>query len=124
MKLEHRYKIGKKDGNKTSDEIYTKILYNKLIDPSINFSRLERNKKSKKSNDIFAKKYSPYLNLKEIKIIQEKTKKELNGNLVDYLNKIKNDIESSGDQNLYSNVILMENMLKASLPTYIIYYHY
>ena len=121
LKDEEEKKTDKK--NKTQEEIYTKIINSNVIDPSINFSRDDNNIDCQKRNDLFVKKYTPNLGIEDLGEYANKAKDEKNNNLLLYFNKLENDIKSSNNPNLYSNKILMQNMLISSLPAYIVTFY-
>ena len=114
-------KLIKDNNNNSQEDIYTKIINNKVFDPSINFSKDEKNKKNKDRNDMFAKSYVPNINNKELEEKANDAKKHKNKNLYDYFKKLCDDIKNNED--LYSNKEIMKNMLVSQIPTYLLTFY-
>ena len=123
LKKDEEKKHGKKINARDLDEIYRVLINSKVIDLSINFSREENSQKSSKRNEIFIKDYVPDLTNKEFQTRAEKAKKENKINLHKYFKKLENDIEYYHDEDLYSNRVLMKNMLETNAPTYILSFY-
>ena len=112
-------KIGKKV-EKNIDEIYKKIIDNKINSQNLNNLKEDNNKESKDTNEIFVKKYIPDININDFENRAENAKKENKNDLFEYYNKFKNDITTKNNCKLYSNEILMKEMFNSKLPTYIL----
>ena len=110
-----------KNNYKTQEEIYTKIINSKVIDPSINFSKSDNDNKCRERNDLFGKKYVPNICEKDLKELATKANNEKKNDLFLYFNKLENNIKSNKD--LYNNKNLMKNMLVTSLPTYLLTFY-
>ena len=92
LKESEEKKVGKKK-NINLNEIYTKIVENKILDQSINFSKEEHDKGINK-NDVFMEKYVCELNIKEFEIRAEKAKSENKNTLYEfYMNLINKSKE-------------------------------
>ena len=123
IKKEEEKKALKKKNIIDLNELYNVIISRKVIDLSINYSREENKLKCNKRNDIFIKKYVPDLTISEFKKRAENAKKENKDNLCNYYKKLENDITSHKDNDLYTNKILMKNLLDINLPTYLLSFY-
>ena len=119
-KLNKLKKTEEKKLNKVFDEkkqnVFIKLINNRLFDPNINYSKYEG-----KVNDIFMKKYIAEIDIKEFEKNADEAKKQNNNNLYDYFNKLKNDIKINND--LYSNSYLINNMLETKLGSYMLLFY-
>ena len=120
---EEEERKNKNDSKIKQKEFYSDTINREEIEPSINFSRDENSEKCKKLNDIFAKKYVPNLDLKEFEEFIQKAKNEKKLSLYEYYNKFSNIIQKSNDIYLYSNKLLMKNMLETDFPTYLLTFY-
>ena len=120
MKEIEEKKLSKKNV-RSQEEIYTNIINNKVLDPSINFSKDENNKKNKQRNDRFVKIYVPNINIKELENKAIEAKKENKIDLYNYFKKLVDEIKINED--LYSNKQLMKNMLESSIPTHLLTFY-
>ena len=111
-----------KINNKNLDEVYETIINDKLIEPSINYFR-RKNDFIPNNNDIFMSKYVAEINIKEFEKFAEKAKKENKNDLYNYFVEIINGMKKNDDKNLYSNTILMKNLINTKLATYMLYYY-
>ena len=111
-----------KINNKNLDEVYETIINDKLIEPSINYFR-RKNDFVPNNNDIFMSKYVAEINIKEFEKFAEKAKKENKNDLYNYFVEIINGMKKNDDKNLYSNTILMKNLINTKLATYMLYYY-
>ena len=111
-----------KINNKNLDEVYETIINDKLIEPSINYFR-RKNDYIPNNNDIFMSKYVAEINIKEFEKFAEKAKKENKNDLYNYFVEIINGMKKNDDKNLYSNTILMKNLINTKLATYMLYYY-
>ena len=123
IKKDEEKKAGKKKNATDLNELYNAIINSKVIDLSINYSREENRLKCNKRNGIFIKKYVPDLTIGEFKKRAESAKKENKDSLYNYYKKLENDIISHKDNDLYSNKILMKNLLDINLPTYLLSFY-
>ena len=111
-----------KINNKNLDEVYETIINDKLIEPSINYFR-RKNDFIPNNNDIFMSKYVAEINIKEFEKFAEKAKKENKNDLYNYFVEIINGMKKNDDKNLYSNTILMKNLINTKLATYMLYFY-
>ena len=116
-----REMVEKKE-EKNIDEVYKKIINSKLFDPSINYYRKE-NDVNQNDNDTFMSKYITDLTNKEFENLAEKAKNDNKNDLYQYFIKYINDMKINDDNNLYSNKILMKDMLETKLATYMLLYY-
>ena len=105
----------------SQEDIYTKLITNKVLDPSLNFSKDENSKKNKERNDMFVKKYVPNINNKDLEERANEAKKNNKKNLYDFFKKISNKLETNAD--LYSNKEVMKNMLMSKIPTFLLTFY-
>ena len=82
------------------------IINNNINNNIININNEENNQQKM----IFIKTYARDITIKEIEKYIEKAKKENKKDLIEYFNKIKNDINSNIIKEIYSNEILMKNI--------------
>ena len=110
--------IEKKKEDKTLDE----IINNKINDPSINYFK-GKTIINQTDNNIFMSKYVAELNIEAFKKFAENAKKENKNNLYKYYTELINDIKEKDDKNLYSNTILMRDMIDTNIATYMLLYY-
>ena len=115
-----REKEEKKD-NKNLDEVYKKIINNILDDPSINFFR-KGNDTNEKDNNIFMS-YMADINIKDLENYKEKANIKNKTDLYNYFIKLINNIKKNNDDKLFSNEILMSEMIDTKLATYMLLYY-
>ena len=115
-------KIGKKLDNNV-DEFYSKIINTKLIDQSIYSSRDETSIKRRERNDMFAKKYVPNLEIKMLEEMAKNAANENKNNLSEYYNQFVKDIKESKNEDIYSNLNLMNNMFETNMPSHILAFY-
>jgi len=68
-------------------------------------------------------KYVAELNIEAFKKFAENAKKENKNNLYNYYTELINDIKEKDDKNLYSNTILMRDMIDTNIATYMLLYY-
>ena len=105
------------------DEIYKEVIDSKILDPSINYSKKENQQYTSKNNKIFMEKYVAGINIDAFETNTEKAKKQNKNNLVEYFDRLKNDIKLNNNPELYSNTELMNHMLETKLPTYMLLFY-
>ena len=119
LKESEEKKVGKK--NIDINQIYKTIVDHKILNQSINYSIEESDDMTINKNDkIFMNKYFTPLNIKEFENRAEKVKGENNNYLYKYYMNLINNIKLNNQQDLYSNIILMNNILDTKLPKYIL----
>ena len=118
---EQEEKIIKKKDEQNFEKLFSKKIDSRLIDPSINYSK-EENPENNRGN-IFLEKYSAEINIKEFETRAENAKKNNNKDLYDYFNKLVQDIRISKCDDLYSNTILMNNMLNTKMGAYMLLFY-
>ena len=124
IKEDQEKKLGKKNNNNNDiDELYSIIINSKVIDLSINYSREDNSQKCNKRNEIFIQKYIPDMTLKDFQERAEEAKKANKKNLYEYYKKLEKDINSYGNEDLYSNKVLTNNMLVTNYPTYLLSFY-
>ena len=118
LKLDEEKKSGNKNLKEDLDEVCAKLVKNKTyMDSNINYSREDSSIKINKRNEMFIKHYVPDITINDINKRAEKAKTEDKSNLYNYYKKLENDIKSSNNEDLYSNRIIMKNMLDVKIPT-------
>ena len=117
LKKEEEKKM-KKVFDEDMEDIFIKIVNNKLFDPNLNYSRYDG-----KGSDIFMKKYTAELNNKEFEKYSQDAKKQNNNDLYNYFIKLQNDIQDNKNKDLYSNTYLINNMLKTNLGSYMLLFY-
>ena len=111
--------IDKKDAQNFENTFLNKISC-RIFDPSINYSKEEF---YDNDNDIFFKKYCGDINITELQIRAEEAKKNNNKDLYDYFIKLIDGIKINKYGKLYSNTLLMENLLETKLATYMLFFY-
>ena len=115
-------KISKKY-EKDLDENYKKVIDNKILDPSINYSKEENLKNHNKNHEIFMEKYVAAINSQVFEERAEKAKNENKNILYEYFKNLENDINSSKNKELYSNSNLMDKMIKTKMAAYMLLFY-
>ena len=113
----------KEIGEKSEDKNLDEIINNNLIDPSINFKEKDMNQNKNNNNDNFMSKYVAEMQIKNFKKFSETAQKENKTHLYLYFNKIIDIIKEKDDINLYSNTLLMKNMIDTKLATYMLLFY-
>ena len=122
IKREEEKKIGKKINNeKDLEKLYNTVIKSKVMDLSINYSREENNEKYNKRNDLFFRNYAPDIVINTLKERAKNAKEENKNILYKYYQKLENDIQADND--LYSNKVLMKNMLATNSPTHLLSFY-
>ena len=114
----------KKNVKKNIDlnELYIKIVDNNILQQNINKSMEESDETTPGKNDnIFFDKYIPDVNIKEFERRRVKAKSENKNNLSEYYkNLIKNLKLNNEEEDIYSNIFLMNHILNNKLAKYIL----
>ena len=112
----------KKEDDKSLDKIYEKFINSKILDPSINYSK-DDTLENHNNNEIFMNKYVAEININEFEKLAENAKKENKNELCEYFNKFINNIKLEKKNELYSNTMLVNNMLNTKLSTYLLAFY-
>ena len=122
IKREEEKKVGKKtNNNQDLEQLYNSIITSKVMDLSINYSREENNQKNKQRNDLFFRNYAPDITINTFKERATNAKEENKNILYKYYKKLENDLQT--DKDLYSNKVLLNNMLMANSPTHLLSFY-
>ena len=103
------------------DKIYEKFINSKILDPSINYSKNDNFEND--NDDIFMRKYVAEIDINEFEKLAEDAKKENKNDLYEYYNGFVNNIKLKNNNELYSNTILMNNMLYTNLGPYLLSFY-
>ena len=113
-------KKAKKKIDSNINELYEKYVKNILNDQSIYNSEDEISQKDKEKNLIFTKKYIPNLEKNELEERSKNAKSEKKNNLAEYFDNFENNMKSNGDDNLYSNSVLLDNIYNTNISVQIL----
>ena len=102
------------------NKIYQNFINEKIFDPSFNFLKEEI---IDQSNEIFMGKYAAEMKKNEFEKQAEYYKKENKRDLYEYYNKFVNDIKLKNNEDLYSNTILINNMLDKDFYLYLLSFY-
>ena len=102
------------------NKIYQNFINGKIFDPGLNLSK---DQIFEQNDDIFMQKYIAELRKNEFEQKAEQYKKENKKDLYEYFNKFANDIELSNKNDLFSNTILINNMLDKKFYLYLFSYY-
>ena len=123
LKESEEKKYGKKNlENIDLNELYKKIIDNKILHQNINSSMEESNNITNKgkNDQIFYDKYTNDVNIKEFENRREAAKSENKNNLAEYyMNLIRNIELNNVEKDIYSNIFLMNHILNNKLAKYI-----
>ena len=100
--------------------IYQNFINDKILDPGLNYSR---DQSTEQRDDVFMQKYIADLKKDEFEQLADQYKKENKNDLYEYYNKFVNDIELAKNDNLYSNTILIDNMLDKKFYLYLLSFY-
>ena len=103
----------KKKTNNILEDLYKKVINNEEID---NTTSPNLSLNGKKRNEFFVENYSPNLDIKVFETKAENAKTENKIDLYQYFKKLENEIKSSGMEKLFSNEVIMNNMLMEKQP--------
>ena len=100
--------------------IYQNFINDKILDPGLNYSR---DQITEKRDDVFMQKYIAELKKDEFEQLAAQYKKENKNDLYEYYNKFVNDIQLAKNDDLYSNTILIDNMLDKKFYLYLLSFY-